>query len=193
MANFFTAAELATQLQLDSVDTATASQYADLASGIIRDYLHQSIDRKRADVYQAYGDGSELFLLPELPVTAVSAVSVGGVLLSSAEYAWMPRGQVYRTVVAGTDVAAWMGSWPIGVIVSVTYDHGYTAVPSTIKGVALEIAGSVYSNGGGAGILQETIAGYSVTYARSSAMAAGSMSLTDDQKLRLRPYRAVNL
>lgn len=192
MAAFFTAAELATQLQLDSVDTATADQLAVQASDTIRSYLGQSIDRKRGDIYQAYGDGSELFLLPELPVTAVSGVSVGGIALDATEYAWMPRGQVYRVVVAGLDVLAWMGLWPVGTLIRVSYDHGYTTVPATIKQVAMEIAGNLYSNPAG-GITGESVASYSVTYSVSTALASGRMMLNPDQKERLRPYRAVNL
>jgi len=36
--------------------------------------------------------------------------------------------------------------WPFGVPAVVTYSHGYTTIPSTIKAVALELAANTYAN-----------------------------------------------
>lgn len=192
MAAFFTVDELEAHLRVTVSDTDAAEQYADSASGIIRDYLGQRIDRVRNDTAVVVGDGSELLMLPEMPVTAVSAVSVGGSALSVGEWSFGPKGQLWRYVSA-SEVLSWVAKWPKGVPVTVTYDHGYVAVPAAVKAVALELAAGLYQNP--AGVVSEAVGQYSVTYGSSSAGggATGRMGLRQDQMMRLLPYRSPNI
>lgn len=193
MANFFSREELAAQLQVDTIDNATADQYAAFASDALRAYLHQQVDRVRGDKAVLEATGSTMLVLPELPVTAVSGVKAGGVSLVTTDYEWWAGGQLYRLVYAGTaDTPRIVGYWPYGTVVEVTYDHGYTTVPGAIKEVALELAANLYSNPGG--VAQESVASYSVMWATRSSDTDqyGRMYLTAEQKLRLAPYRMLS-
>ena len=188
---FASADELAIQLQ-QSVDAEVAEQLLTQATQIVRDWTGQTISRVTGDVFQDYSDGSDIFMLPQIPVTAVSAVSVGGVSLGSAEWAFSTRGALYRVLLTGSTVALWKGYWERNIPVRVTYDHGYTAIPAAVKSIVLELAGQLYTNPVGS-IQSESVAGYSVTYAVSTAISAGRMGLTSDMQERLKSYRLRDL
>lgn len=197
MAPFFTTAELAEQLQVNpsSLDSATATLFATLASDIIRDDLAgggepQQVDFMANDTITLYGDHSNIIVLPQLPVTAVTSVTLAGLPLQPADYQWRDNGRIYRNVYSGSqfaDMQNWI--WPFGVPVAVVYSHGYTTIPSALKEVALELAARNYSNP--TLVNAQTTGPYSVTY--MSRMGKVGMSLSDDQLTRLSAYRNLDM
>lgn len=195
LAPFFTLYELSSVLQQD-LDTSTAEDLAALASDVVRDEIGQTITAVAGDVVTVYGDSSELLMLPQLPVTTVSAVSVAGLALTSAEFLWHERGQLYWVVTPGTsEVSPIWHVWQAAVPVTITYDHGYATIPNTVKSVALEVAMTLYSNP--MQVISETVASYSVSYAaRAGGIDVGGSSgfgLTKEQKRRLDPFRNPNI
>lgn len=155
---FFTAAELAYRLQIDPADinTDAATLLAQLASDAVRDDIRQQVDLVDNDEITLWGDNSEVLLLPQRPVTAVSSVTLAGQDLVPAQvnststmlmYAWRPDGSLRRVVYGGSFYAGELYyRWPAGVPVQVTYSHGYATVPAGMKHVALELAAAAYAN-----------------------------------------------
>lgn len=191
MANWFTLAELASRLQQD-VDNSTGQLLADQACDAVRDEIGQVVDRVLADTVVLFGDASEVLVLPQIPVTNVSAVQFNTsptVALTSAQYEWRAIGALRHVGVVATQfTGAQYYDWPFGVPVQVTYDHGYATVPNTIKAVALEAAAAAYLNPNM--VATEALGGtlgYTATYPIGSPV--GLVALTEEQKRRLDPYR----
>jgi hypothetical protein len=157
-APFFTATDLANRLQIDpsTVNTDTATLLAQLASDAVREDIRQQVDYVENDQITIWGDNGEILMLPQRPVTAVSAVSLAGEELVPVQvnstttmlmYDWRPDGTLRRVVYGGSFYAGELFyKWPRGVPVDITYSHGYTSPPSAMKHVALELAAGVYSN-----------------------------------------------
>lgn len=157
-APFFTSTDLANRLQIDptTINTGTATLLAQLASDAVREDLRQQIDYVPDEQITLWGDNGEVLLLPQRPVTGVSAVSLAGQDLVPVQvnatttmlmYDWRPDGSLRRVVYGGSFYAAELYyKWPFGVAVTVTYSHGYQTVPSAMKHVALELAAGAYSN-----------------------------------------------
>lgn len=154
---FFEVDELAARLQI-SIDATdpSAVMLAQLASDAVREDLRSTVDYIANDVLTVYGDNSETLVLPERPITAVSAVSMAGQSLVPVQvnatstllmYDWRPDGRLYRVVYGGSFYAGELYfNWPAGVPVTVTYSHGYQTVPTVFKRVALELAAAAYAN-----------------------------------------------
>jgi hypothetical protein len=157
-APFFTSTDLANWLQLDPsvINAGTATLLAQLASDVIRDEIRLSVDHVDNDQVTLWGDNGEILLLPERPVTAVTSVLLDNQALvpvvqdatsTMLMYDWRPDGRLYRIVYGGSFYAGeLMFKWPSGVPVKITYNHGWTSVPSALKSVALQIAAQAYSN-----------------------------------------------
>lgn len=144
MAAFFTLDELQARIG-QNIESTKAQMLADAASDIVRDDLRQQIDQIQDDEIVLYGDGSELLVLPELPVTEVSEVLLSGQPVTQS-ISWRANGSLWRLSYSGSQYAGVRQiSWPYGVPVTVTYTHGYATVPGTIKDVALELAAATYS------------------------------------------------
>ena len=156
-APFFEVEELAARIQVsvDDFDPA-AMLLAQLASDAVREDLRLSVDYVANDTLTVYGDNSEILVLPERPITAVSSVSMAGQTLapvtvnatsSMLMYDWRPDGRMYRVVYGGSFYASELYfKWPLGVPVTVTYSHGFQVVPTVFKRVALELAAAAYAN-----------------------------------------------
>lgn len=128
--------ELAGYLQRD-LDTYSATQALNIASRAIRDFCGWEISEETvtAKVLDTYGERS--IWLPTLLLTAVSSVVEKGVTLTVAtDFDWTAYGRLIRS-----------GRWPNEArSVTVTYTHGYTTVPDSVKGVCLAVAGRRYQN-----------------------------------------------
>lgn len=168
------------------------------ASGKAREYIRQEISAHAADVIQLAGNWSPRLVLPQRPVTAVGTLSINGTQLATTGFVWDrfgnvdilsgtfspdvsvsglapqlwgPAGSVYPNFNSGP---SWGGP---GAIVSVTYDHGYATVPSSILN---EVAGMVAAQlASPVGVMSEKIGGYDVRYIRAPG---GAMNLTDETK-----------
>lgn len=132
------------------------------------------------------GTGTDVLLLPQLPVSAAGTVTVNGTAVT--DYRALSDGRLVR--VGGTATyATWASGyanaayWPEGrQNIVVTYDHGYagTALPRSVRLVALALASRLVVQGVA---LQESQGDVSIRYATAAT------DLTAGEKLILGKYR----
>lgn len=137
MAAFATPAELASHLQVASVDTASATQLLNTASSAIRIYCGWSISSEDVTDEEFDGSGTRNLWIETLLLTAVTSLTENGVLLvEGTDFDWTRYGKLVRR-----------GHWPrTARSVVISYAHGYATVPDVVKGVCLDIAGRKYNN-----------------------------------------------
>jgi hypothetical protein len=187
MAAFVTVSLLEAALQRQLVGAA-ASEALDEACETVRDYLGQRLDFVADDTVVLHGTGRPTLLLPELPVQAVSAVTVTDAdgtttALTSTDWA-----------LDGHDGVLWRldaYGWPAGIAnVAVTYDHGYAAVPASIRGVAISLANRIYRrHASQLGLRSEQLAAYSYVNEPTTATGLDGLekSVLDIHKVRRIP------
>lgn len=148
-----TAAELATHLKqsFDAFDAATAEQAIETASAFVEGETGMAFTSRTATVKVSSFAGPSLWL-PFRPITAVSAVTIGG--LPYTDYTLMSDGSLYRKLFWRTD------SYPQDIEVTITY--GATSPPDDIKGVVLEVAASIFDER--SGVSSESIDDHRVSY-----------------------------
>lgn len=158
-----------------SGEPATSEEQAlQIASDAVRSLLGYPVTREE-ELYVLDGTGSTVVRLPAFPLLAVSEVRVAGELLDDSAYAWSHAGWLTRT-----DGRTW-GTLPRNIEVSAT--TGFDMVPPAITGVVLSLAARMVD--GSAGIKQETIGSYSVTYQNPSpTLQAGEIMALDHFRLR---------
>lgn len=176
MVAFATPAELASYLQVDSVDTASATLDLDIASKAIRDHCGWTISQETVTAKVLDSHGERSIWLPTLLLTSVGPVLEGTTaLVADVDYDWTTYGRLIRA-----------GRWPNRArSVTVTYTHGHAAVPDSVKGVCLAAAGRRYQNPSMA--RSYTVGGVSESYAITSTGSLGL--LLEDERLELGPYR----
>lgn len=132
------------------------------------------------------GSGTDVLLLPQLPVVGAGTVTVNGTAVT--DYRATPNGKLIR-VGGTTTYATWASGyantvyWPEGrQNITVTYDHGYagTALPRSVRLVALALASRLIVQGVA---LQESQGDVSIRYATPAT------DLTAGEKLILGKYR----
>lgn len=200
MAAFATPDDLADYLGRDRFGEPTEYRQAvmllDLASGEVRAWTRQTIDLVTNDTVVLSGTWGSVLELPERPVVSVSSVSLdgqtlvsgngydlaGGSLVAGVAVLEPLAGHVYgRQGATGASGSSW-GSPASSV--AVTYTHGWATIPTVVKSATLAIAARMI--GGNTGqVRQESIAGYSVTYANPGA----TTSLTEVEQASLRYLR----
>lgn len=175
-------AELASYMRRPTLDNDVAAVVAcELASGIVRDTIHQEITAVVDDEWSVsypYGVVRGPWLLPELPVSDVSAVVVNGTALDPAtDYVWTPSGEVMAIPYTRTWYTTWAATLPG--VVRITYDHGTTEVPEGIRAVTLAVATRLYDNP--AGDANRAVGSHNESYA---------VDLTLNEQRVLARYRA---
>lgn len=141
----------------------------DAACDFCRSVSEQTFNKVSNETITLDGTGTDVLVLPQLPVTKVSTVTVG----EDAAENWVlgSNGTLLKT----------SGVWTKGRRnVSVKYDHGYTEVPTDVRMVALALASRLVLQGPA---LQETNGDVSVRY------AVAATDLTSTEKLILTKYR----
>lgn len=138
MAAFATPAELASWLQVASVDTATANLQLNIASSAIRNYCGWSISQETDVEYEIeVGERHRRRIwLPTLRLTDVIDVIDDEETLTADDYRFTRNGSLIRR-----NGKCWTHR-----IVTVTPTHGYETVPDVVKGVCLAIGGRGYLN-----------------------------------------------
>jgi hypothetical protein len=195
---FFTPADLAHRLQIDpaTIDDGVATLLAQLASDAVREDLRLQVDFVANETVTLYGDGGEILVLPQRPVTAVTSVTMAGQALtpvvvnatsSLLMYDWRPDGRLYRVVYGGNFYAGELYfKWPNGVPVVITYSHGWKFGPPTqLQSVALELAAAAYSN-------PEVTDSGRVGFVQWETRDKG-MNLNETQRRTLDYYRRLNI
>lgn len=202
MANWFTASDFASAVQQD-VDTATANLLITKACDTVREEVRQDIDYVASDTITIYGDGDILLVLPQIPVTAISAVTyVGTALTLPAAIQWKRNGQLYRIATAASAYSdQTYYPWYEGAPVTVTYSHGWQTIPASIYMVAMELAIDAYTNP--QHLVTEGIGGAQAVFASTGRLgpaqpvvgepSAALMNLSYAQRRRLDPFRNPNL
>ena len=147
-------------------DDTSALLYLSIASGMVRDYLHQQITEEVGDVLLADPIDGSYVLLPELPVSAVSLVEtfdgITWTTVAPANYTVSKRlGMLAGKPGTGVQWPSEPESW------RVTYSHGFNEVPDSIVGAVLGVAARAYSSP--VAVDSERIGGYQVKYLIESA------------------------
>ncbi len=143
---------------VDEEDTAALAALEN-ASAFVEAYLGQAVELDEDDEVILDGSGTRVLLLPAWPVTEVASVEVDEeALVEGEDFAWSATGELRKLT----------GLWPATLrSVSVTYSHGYSPVPAAIVGVVASLAARMYDSP--IAVKQESIGGYSVTYAGGGA------------------------
>ena len=184
MAAFATAEDLASFLQVPTVDRYSAELLLDLASDAVRDEVHQDIDQATTtEVYDGLPPGhpwAHVIFLRQVPVTAVSAVVSDGLTLPSSAYEWRGTGTIISTF-------GMFSAYDRGI--SVTYTHGHAPGSrglATARSICLQVAARAYVNPGQ--VERITVGGISREFARSDPRP-GRLELSEYEKRRLDPLR----
>lgn len=162
-----TVGEFAAFLRLPDgqLDEAQATEMLEGASGLVRDEIGQSLDLVEDDIWTTRPRGGQILHLPQLPVTEVTLVEERRTIAAGwqsltvdVDYeADLFDGTLIRLGAAifstgeglNGQVTGWPGSifprYPGG-LVRVTYTHGFTEIPDTIRTVIKRVAARGYDN-----------------------------------------------
>lgn len=160
-----TVAQLASYLQVTLADDdPTGTLMLSIASGMVRDYLHQALDSVLADVVVLDPINGAYVVLPELPVTGFNQLELldeDGVTWNVADpttYTVSTRlGMIAGQPGCGVFWPSLPGTW------RVTYSHGFATLPDSLLGVVLGVAARACNSP--AAIDLERIGAYQVKYA----------------------------
>lgn len=172
---FVTTTDLGTYLGRDLSDDERAVIALHAASDIVRSEAGQDLTEAADDIVVLDGTGTDALLLPQLPVTAVSLVTIDDTPFT--DYTLANNGVLFCT--AGS-------YWTKGrQNIAVTYDHGFTTAefPRDLRMVALNLAARVYDQ---QIVSQESVGAYSVTFA-----VADAIGLSDNERRIVHKYRRV--
>ncbi len=168
--------DLASLLQQD-LDASTANLVIEAATAIVQEAAGQRIVQVVGDTASLIGTTDSWLNLPQIPVTAVTSVTLDGALLSSG----VPGsgGTTYR--LKGNRL--WRGDgWQTYCgepsDVDVVYTHGYATGAQQLqlaRGVTLSLAKTAYANPSGA--TREAIDDYQVAYEAAAAALEASPNL----------------
>lgn len=167
-----TVPELVSVLQVDSVDTYTATLAIEIATGAVQAAAGQRIVQvidDEVDIDLDHLDCSPYLSLPEGPVTAVTSASVGATVVTDYT-TQLSRGRLWRSM-------GWRSAtlpyWNAPSTVTVVYTHGYPVGHQKLqlaRGVVFELAKTGYNTAAGGGaIVSEQIDDYAVRYAEMAA------------------------
>lgn len=186
-----TPSQLASRLQMD-VDTSTATDVLNHASGMVRAIARQTFDFVSQETVILTG-GVKKLVLPQRPavidsganpLTVVELGDFGGVnfnCLDGRDFIRvgeeLTRGQpwYYTVRTMGWPYTRVRGVWAPRV--QVTYSHGYTTYPDQVVSVTLDVASVLYDNP--TGLRDVHIDDYSETKATESLGTAMVQSIRD--------------
>lgn len=178
MGDFLSAGELASYLQVASVDTTTANLLIGMAEAQVRTFCGWKITEETV-TGEAYDGGGNTIFLPTTHLTAVAAVvENGATLVVDTGYRWFRTGRIIRTQ------GYWFRGWRT---VLVTYTHGYPAGALELSVVKQVVASSVGRMIDRADTLSSlTVGGVSESYATVPQVSAG---LLYTEQTALTPFR----
>jgi hypothetical protein len=194
MASLVSTDDFAAFLGIDptALNTARAELLLELASGLVRDELGQTLDYVADDDVTLIGPGGQVLLLPQLPVwevTLVTETRFGNTrdLSIDVHYRLELGVDGLNAIIRRVPLVT---RWPWREAVRVVYTHGYDTedstgvsappLPETLKAIILRTATRGYANP--TGLRQETIGRYSYTNGQSGE---AGMYLTAGDKAEL--------
>lgn len=177
-----TADELASHLQQD-LDRSSATLAVQTATGIVQAVCRQRLIQVTDDVVTLPTTGGQWLDLPEAPVSAVSAVAIASLPVTSWTLTSDPtsgRARLWRYYGWQYPLDGGM-SWSLTQLpqVTVTYTHGYpTGDPGLelARAAVLMLAGGMYRNPDG--LRSEQIDDYTVAYSDAASQPALGAELT---------------
>lgn len=154
------------------------------AQSTIEGYVGCPLDAASAVVSYHTGLWRAAIQLPRWPVTSVtSVVKDGTTLTEDVDFVVWARG----TIEAASGV--WVSS-PKGIVI--TADYGFPdadAAPPALRQLVAKVASRMWQagvgfaeNSGAAGVKQETLGGYSVTFTDEALDVAKTLSLSEEEK-----------
>lgn len=169
---FVSAAELAQFIGMDQpADLARMQVHVEGASAIIRRFCDQVLSVVADEVVILAGIERDTLLLPERPVTAISALTVNAVVYTN-----------YRFTRAGRIIELSGMFWTLGA--TVTYTHGYAEATDeykAIKTVCLESAARAFTmNANGASAALGSTVMEATGYAPEVFLSRGETMLLAD-------------
>ena len=169
--------DLASLLQKD-VDTASATLAIEVCTAVVQAAADgQRIVQVVNDADTVIGTTEQYLRLPQMPVTAVSSVTLDGVALVAGAPGSGPT--TYRLV--GNRLyrgCGWQTYCGEPSTVAFVYTHGIAAGSQDLqygRGVVLSLARSLFENP--AGVISEKIDDYAVAYAAASAVLDAAPSV----------------
>lgn len=198
MATFAEFADVATYLGVEeaTLDENQVDLLLEIATGAIRDECGgQVIEQVAGDAIEIRGVWAPELWLPQFPVTAIASIAIDGNEVDDTGWRFSRDGMVTRYPGAGIaapplDGPDWVGRSHWGgpdVLVAVTYTHGYAQIPTSVKGICLDLVKRAIRAPDAGAVIQETVASYSVSYSREAAS-----TLTKGERRRLRAYKRKN-
>ncbi len=184
-APFISRQDLTEYLDRDVTTDDGALICVDAGCDIVRDVTGQLFNRGTVTEYYD-GTGTDALLLAQFPVNSVGTVSVADSdapptwnVAGSTDFSVDDKGVLLATNTAGTSLFG--RTWPHGrQNVRVTYDYGYTLVPSSVRQIALTVASRLFIQGPK---LFESLGDLNVRY------AAESTALMPTERMILRRYK----
>jgi hypothetical protein len=176
MAMFASVDDLADYLQteFDEDDRVRATRLLESASSVIQRHARQTITLATSTV-TLLPTGTNLLMLPELPVIDVTSITDGGSTVDPDSYLATSSGLLY----AMPPTTKWKN------VVVVTYDHGYDPIPDDIAAVIIDMSARAWNNP--RGVLSEQIGTYSARYPNNRT----GLSLLPDEEQLVASYRPV--
>lgn len=176
-----TAGDLASLLQIPSIDTATANLLLEMATAVVQATTGQRIIQVQDDeiVLDLDEYDTDWYLyLPQRPVTAVSSVAIGStVLVPVTDYTvQFGRGRLWRSCGWRSELIRFPDQPST---VAVTYTHGYPDGHQKLqlaRSAVLSMINALYANPTGAASVR--IDDYAATYAAMERQLASSQFLT---------------
>jgi hypothetical protein len=165
-ASLATVSQLSAYLQQPLADNdPSGALMLQIASGMVRDYLHSTLDYVQNDVVVCDPIDGSYVLLNELPIESVSKLETFDgttwTIMAPSSYTVSTRiGMISGLPGLGITWPTKPGTW------RVTYTHGFQTIPDTIQGVVLGVAARNYSSP--ASISSESLGGYSVKYEKQA-------------------------
>lgn len=190
--------DLASALQQD-LDLATATLLMECATAVVQEAAGQRIVQVVDDELTIMGTSDSWLDLPQIPVTAVSAVTIDG----EATTHWKKFGdRLFRRHGWQRDLGfGWRYGYgyrsqfgahhhcdtPEPSVITVTCTHGYAPGAQELqlaRSAVLSLATKVYANP--SGVVSESIDDYSASYASATAAMASAMDASPYLKQALR-------
>lgn len=166
-----------------TVDPDRASAVLDDVSAAVRSYTGQQITAGSSTIrLRVHGNR---VTLPQRPVTDVSTIEdIDG---NAVTYRWDGLEIVHLTL---PTISSFEFDYPVAIdVVDATYDHGYATSPDDIVAIVCNVAARCLATGAEmAGVTQESIAGYSVSY--GAIGASGPVGFFRSELAVLDTYRA---
>lgn len=181
-APFITVTDLSNKVGRDLTADQGAADACAEACDIVRNLTSQDFTQTFGDAITLDGSGTDVLILPQLPVLGAGSITVNG--NPETAFCFTETGLLFRGSAGSSGYFGYgcRPTWPVGrQNVQVTYDHGYGTVPSDVLAVARNLAARSIIQGAA---ISETVGTVNVRYAIAAS------DLTPNELRILQRYRS---